>query len=252
MLGSSYGVSELAIIAAVFLIAGAVKGVVGLGLPTVAIGLLTALIGLSEGMVLMVIPSLVTNLWQALAGGALVTIVRRVWGLLLTIFIGAWIGVNIFGRSDTLLLTAFLGILLCAYAVFGLTSPKLPQPGRHEGWLSPVLGIINGIVTGLTGTFFIPGLPYLQTLGFPRDALVQAMGILFLVSTAALAVALAGHGRVDANIGSVSAFATLPALLGMGLGARLRQRLSEQRFRQALFIALLLLGLYIALRALMF
>ena len=131
MLGSTYEAPELAIIAAVFLLAGIVKGVVGLGLPTVAIGLLAALIGLSEGMVLMVIPSLVTNLWQALAGGALVTIVRRVWGLLLTIFVGAWIGVNIFGRSDAVLLTAFLGILLCAYAMFGLTSPKLPSPGRH-------------------------------------------------------------------------------------------------------------------------
>lgn len=250
MLGSTYEAPELVIITVVFLLAGIVKGIVGLGLPTVAIGLLAALIGLSEGMVLMIIPSLVTNIWQALAGGALVTIVRRVWGLLLTIFVGAWIGVNIFGRSDTILLTAFLGIMLCAYALFGLTSPKLPSPGRHEKWLPPVLGVINGGLTGLTGVFFMPSVPYFQALGFTRDVMVQAMGILFLVSTVALAIALAGHGRVNVEIGAVSAIATLPALLGMGLGARLRRRLSEQRFRQALFIALLLLGLYIALQAL--
>lgn len=250
MMGSTFGAPELAIIAAVFLLAGAVKGVVGLGLPTVAIGLLAALIGLPEGMVLMVIPSLVTNLWQALSGGALKTILSRVWPLLLTVFIGAWIGVNIFGRSDVSLLTALLGILLCAYGVFGLTSPKLPSPGRHETWLSPALGVINGTLTGLTGTFFIPGIPYFQVLGFSRDVLVQAMGVLFLTSTAALAIALAGHGRVNVEIGAVSAFATLPALLGMVLGARLRRRLSEQRFRQALFISLLLLGIFIAVRAL--
>ncbi|MCZ6587047.1 MAG: sulfite exporter TauE/SafE family protein, partial [Alphaproteobacteria bacterium] len=129
---STYGAPELAIIVAVFLFAGAVKGVVGLGLPTVAIGLLTALVGLSEGMVLMVIPSLVTNLWQALAGGALKTIVRRVWGLLLAVCIGAWVGVDLFGRSDTALLTALLGVMLIAYSVFGMVSPKLPSPGRHE------------------------------------------------------------------------------------------------------------------------
>ncbi|MFT5182751.1 MAG: putative membrane protein YfcA [Alphaproteobacteria bacterium] len=250
MMGTTFGTSELAVIAAVFLLAGTVKGVVGLGLPTVAIGLLTALVGLSEGMVLMVIPSLVTNLWQALAGGALKAILRRVWTLLLTIFIGAWFGVNLFGRSDAILLTAFLGIMLCAYALFGLTSPKLPSPGRHETWLSPVLGVINGTLTGLTGTFFIPGIPYFQALGFSRDVLVQAMGVLFLTSTAALAIALAGHGRLNVEIGTVSAFATLPALLGMVLGARLRRRLSEQRFRQALFVSLLLLGIFIAARAL--
>lgn len=250
MLGSSFEASELALIAAVFLIAGGVKGVVGLGLPTVAIGLLAALIGLSEGIVLMVIPSLITNIWQALAGGALITIIRRFWGLLLAIFIGAWVGVNLFGRTDATLLTALLGIMLCAYALFGLTSPKLPSPGRHEGWLSPILGTISGTLTGLTGTFFMPAIPYFQALGFPRDTMVQAMGVLFLTSTTALAVALAGHGRLNLDIGAVSAFATLPALLGMVLGARLRRRLSEQSFQQALFISLLLLGLFIAVRAL--
>ncbi|MCZ6510807.1 MAG: sulfite exporter TauE/SafE family protein [Alphaproteobacteria bacterium] len=251
-MGSTYGAPELAIIVAVFLFAGAVKGVVGLGLPTVAIGLLTALVGLSEGMVLMVIPSLVTNLWQALAGGALMTIVRRVWGLLLAVCIGAWVGVDLFGRSDTALLTALLGVMLIAYSVFGMVSPKLPSPGRHEGWLSPVLGAISGVLTGLTGTFFMPGVPYFQALGFSRDIMVQAMGVLFLVSTASLAVALGGHGRLDTEIGAVSALATVPALLGMVLGARLRRRLSEQRFQQALLAALLLLGSYIAVRSLAF
>ncbi len=250
MMGTDYGASELAVITAVFLIAGMVKGVVGLGLPTVAIGLLTAFIGLSEGIVLMVIPSLITNLWQALAGGALVTILRRVWGLLLAVCAGAWVGVELFGRSDTALWTALLGILLCAYAMFGLVSPKLTAPGRHEGWLSPVLGGVNGVLTGLTGSFFMPGVPYFQALGFPRDVMVQAMGVLFLVSTVALAVALRGHGRLDIEIGGVSALATVPALLGMVLGARIRRRLSEQRFRQVLLAALLLLGIYIAVRAL--
>lgn len=246
---AAYDTSELFIIAAVFLVAGTVKGVVGLGLPTVAIGLLTALIGLSEGMALMVVPSLVTNLWQALAGGALKDILRRLWFFLLTVFAGAWVGVNIFGRSDPALLTALLGLLLCAYAGFGLTSPKLPAPGRHEGWLSPVLGAINGVLTGLTGTFFMPGVPYLRSLGLSRDDMVQAMGVLFLVSTAALGVALGGHGRLDAGIGAVSALATVPALLGMVLGAQVRRRLSDQLFQQALLAALLLLGIYIAVRA---
>lgn len=249
MLGTTFGISELAVIAAVFLFAGAVKGVVGMGLPTVAIGLLTALIGLSEGMVLMVIPALVTNLWQALSGGALKEILRRIWFYLLTVVAGAWVGVNIFGRSDPAVLTALLGLLLIVYALFGFMSPKMPAPGRHEGWLSPVLGGINGVLTGLTGTFFMPGVPYFRALGLSRDVMVQAMGVLFLVSTASLGIALGGHGRLDVGIGAVSALATVPSLLGMVLGARIRRRLSEQRFQQVLLAALLLLGLYIAVRA---
>jgi len=245
---AAYDTSELAVIAAVFLFAGTVKGVVGMGLPTVAIALLTASIGLSEGIVLMVVPSLASNLWQALVGGALAEILRRLWLYLLTIIAGAWVGVNIFGRSDPALLTALLGLLLCAYAGFGLASPRLPAPGRHEGWLSPLLGSVNGVLTGLTGTFFMPGVPYFRALGFPRDVMVQAMGVLFFVSTAALGIALGGHGRLDTGSAAISALATVPALLGMVAGAWIRRRLSEQRFQQVLLIALLLLGLYFAAR----
>lgn len=245
---AAYDTAELIIIAVVFLAAGTVKGVVGMGLPTVAIALLTASIGLSDGIVLMVIPALASNLWQALAGGALAEILRRLWPYLLAIVGGAWVGVNIFGRSDPTLLTALLGLLLCAYAGYGLTSPQLPVPGRHEGWLSPLLGGVNGVLTGLTGTFFMPGLPYFRALGFPRDVMVQAMGVLFFVSTAALGIALGGHGRLDVGSAAVSALATVPALTGMVFGARIRRCLSEQRFQQVLLIALLLLGLYFAAR----
>ncbi len=76
------------------------------------------------------------------------------------------------------------------------------------------------------------------------------MGVLFLASTVALAVALSGHGRLDVDVGTVSALATVPAVLGMVFGARIRRQLSEQRFRQVLLVALLLLGIYIAVRAL--
>jgi uncharacterized membrane protein YfcA len=240
---------ELALIAAVFLLAGLVKGVVGLGLPSVSLGLLTALIGLPEAMALMLVPSFVTNLWQALAGGALAAIWRRLWRLLLAVCLGVWLGAGLLARGDTALLAGLLGILLALYAIVGLAAPRIPAPGRREAWLSPLVGAVNGLLTGLTGSFVVPGVPYLQALGLPRDVLVQAMGVLFSVSTLALGLALGGHGRLGPGLGAVSAAATLPALLGMALGARLRRHLSERRFRQALFAALLLLGLYIALRA---
>ena len=59
----------LALVAATFLLAGAVKGVIGMGLPTVSLAILTATVGLHAAMALMVVPSFVTNLWQAMVGG---------------------------------------------------------------------------------------------------------------------------------------------------------------------------------------
>ena len=66
-------------IAAAFLIAGTVKGVIGLGLPTVSLALLAVLIDLPTAMALLLVPSFVTNLWQAMVGGNGGAILRRFW-----------------------------------------------------------------------------------------------------------------------------------------------------------------------------
>jgi uncharacterized membrane protein YfcA len=75
--------------------------------------------------------------------------------------------------------------------------------------------------------------------------LIQAMGMLFTASTLALAVALQGNDLLTFELGSLSAAALLPAIIGMVVGRRIRQRLSEQLFRRVFFVSLLLLGAYI-------
>ena len=51
----------IAAITATFLLAGAVKGVIGLGLPTVSLGLLTAALDLPTAMALLIVPSFATG-----------------------------------------------------------------------------------------------------------------------------------------------------------------------------------------------
>ena len=240
---------SLAIIAVTFLLAGGVKGVVGLGLPTISLALLTAAFGLKEGMALMLIPSLVTNAWQGLVGGALLAILRRLWLMLLIVCVGVWIGVGILAKSDAQLLSGLLGAVLCLYSLVSLAALQIPPPGPHERWLSPVIGLVNGLLTGLTGSFVVPGTLYLQALGLNRDVLIQAMGVLYTVSTLALGVALADNRLLPPALGAVSAVAVLPALIGMVVGQRVRQSLSEAVFRKVFFGALLVLGLYIVGRA---
>ena len=205
---------------------------------------------MKTAMALLLLPSLVTNLWQAFAGGAFVAIVRRTWSLLLAMCLATWAGVHLLVRADMASLSALLGALLCAYAGLGLTRPQIPAPGRHEAWLSPLVGLVNGVLTGLTGSFVVPGVPYLQTLGLGRDALVQAMGIMFTTSTLALAVSLSGQSLLPGELWLASLVAVLPALVGMLLGQAIRQRLPEALFRRVFFASLVVLGLYIAASAL--
>jgi len=241
---------SLALIGLTFLLAGFVKGVIGLGLPTVSLALLTAGFGLIPAMGLMIVPSFVTNVWQAAQGGAGRQLVRRLWPMMAAVAAGIWLGGNVLVSGDTKFLTGLLGGLLCVYSVVGLTRYHIPAPGRAEAWLSPVMGGASGILTGLTGSFVIPGVLYLQSIGLDRNALIQAMGMLFSVSTLALAVVLGHHNLISVDLGTYSSGGVVPALAGMVIGQRVRGRLSEAAFTRVFFSSLLILGVNIAGRAL--
>ena len=235
----------LIMVGVVFCLAGFVKGMVGLGLPTVSLGLLSIIVDLPTAMALLVMPSLATNVWQALAGGQIGALWRRLWRFLLMAVVMVHLGAQLSTLVETQFLHRCLGALLLLYAISGLmTKPPQLSP-RLEMILGPVCGAINGLLTGLTGTLFVPGVMFLQSIGLPRDALVQAMGMLFAASTASLGLALYRHDLMPLSLGILSAAALLPALIGMQIGLGLRQRLSQDLFRQLFLIALGGLGGYI-------
>lgn len=228
-----------------FLIAGAVKGVIGLGLPTVSLALLTVALDLPSAMALLLVPSFITNLWQSVVGGNAKLILRRLWPFLVMATATVWIGVAALTRLDPFLLTTLLGALLITYSVINLGGIRLTVPAQYERWVGPLVGAVNGVLTGMTGSFVVPGVMFLQAIGLSRDVLIQAMGMLFTASTLALAAALQQANFLTVQYGILSAAAVLPAIAGMIGGQMLRQSLSEQRFRTVFFIALLILGAYI-------
>ena len=232
-----------------FLIAGTVKGVIGLGLPTVSLALLTVAIDLPHAMALLLVPSFITNLWQAVVGGSGREILRRIWPFLLMATVTVWLGATALTRVDLSLLSALLGVLLVVYSTVSLAGLRFKISTRQEIWVGPLIGSANGILTGMTGSFVVPGVLFLQAIGLSRDMLIQAMGMLFTASTLALAVALQGNDLLTTELGKWSAAALLPAIIGMALGQRIRQRLSEQLFRRVFFISLLALGAYIIVSA---
>jgi hypothetical protein len=164
--------------------------------------------------------------------------------------ITVWLGALALTRVNVAWLSALLGVLLLAYSVLSLTRPAIAIPRRSQRWAGPVLGTANGVLTGMTGSFVVPGVLYLQALALPRDTLVQAMGVLFTLSTVALAVCLRERELLSADLGLISAAAVVPALIGMLAGQRVRGRLSEARFRLMFFVALGAMGVTIIARSL--
>jgi uncharacterized membrane protein YfcA len=240
----------LAAIAGAFLLAGFVKGVIGLGLPTVSIGLLGLLMAPAQAAAILVVPSLITNVWQAAVGGGLLALAHRLWPMLAGICIGTVIGVAVLPHDDGGRATVWLGLALAVYAGFGLVKGHA-VPRHMETWLGLLMGAATGAITVATGIFVMPGTPYVQSLQFERDKLVQALGLSFTVSTVTLAVALAYTGHVRTSLAWPSFVALAAALVGMGLGQLARGRVKAETFRVCFFVGLMLLGAHLALRGLL-
>lgn len=240
--------STLFALFATFFAAGTVKGVTGMGLPTVAMGILGSLLSPLAAASLLIIPSFVTNVWQLLAGPSFIGIVRRLWTMMAGVVAGTLSSVYMLTGADTRLSTFLLGLSLTVYAVYTLFAKPYNVSPRHERWLSPILGTATGFVAGATGVFVIPAVPYVQALGFDRDDLVQALGLSFTVSTVALAIGLAIQGAFHLDGMTLSALAVVPALIGMWAGQYIRRAVTPAMFKRCFLTALALLGAEMMLR----
>jgi hypothetical protein len=245
----SFEPTLIGLIGLVLMLGGFVKGVVGLGLPTITMGLLSLAMAPAQAAALLVVPSLVTNVWQIAARAGLLALARRLATMLAGVCGGVAAGAGWLSGSASGAMSAALGVALFAYAALGLRAMHFQVAARHEHWLSPLVGVATGLVTAATGVFVIPAVPYLQALGMEKEELVQALGLSFLVSTLALALSLHSGGALRGSVALGSLLALLPALAGMGLGQWIRRRVHATLFKQLFFAGLLALGAYLSLRS---
>jgi uncharacterized membrane protein YfcA len=233
---------HLLAVVATFLFGGLAKGVIGLGLPTVAMGLLGLVMPPAQAAALLVVPSLVTNVWQLIDGPRVSAVWVRLRGMMVGVCIGTWASSGLLAGGPAHFATPALGGALVLYGAVGLAKIRLQVPPRMEWWGGPLTGLLTGLVTGATGVFVIPAVPYLGALGLERDELVQALGLSFTVSTLALAAGLAWHGALPLGAAGASSLALVPALAGMAIGGWLRKRVRPETFRLCFFLGLLVLG----------
>jgi uncharacterized membrane protein YfcA len=231
-----------------YLVAGFVKGAIGLGLPSIAIGLMALAMPPAQAAALLIFPSFVTNVWQMLAGPYLATLLRRFWLLLLGSVLGVWLGGGVLTSENSRIAAFGLGVALICYGVIGLTGVQFTVRRDWEKWLGLPVGFSTGLVAGATGVFVLPAGMYFQALGLNKDELVQMLGLSFTVSTVALAAILLRDGVLELGNLTGSLLAVLPALLGMVLGQRLRHSASPATFKTLFFSGMLLLGLAQAVR----
>ena len=235
----------LLFIAAAFLLAGFVKGAIGLGLPTVAMGLLAVTMPPAQALAIVIVPAIVTNIWQTFVGPYLRDILKRLWPLMVGVAAGIWLNRGMLTGPYAHYGTIVLGVLLVIYAVVGLSKFSFTVARRNEKWIGGIVGLVTGVISAATGVQVLPSMPYMQAIGMEKNELVQALGVFFTVATLAQAFNLTSSGLISAATALPGAIAMTCSFAGMFIGQAVRSRMQPEAFRRWFLISMILLGIYL-------
>lgn len=226
-----------------FFCGGIVKGITGMGLPLTAIALMSIVLDLQVAIPLLIVPIIATNIMQAFQGGHFSELMRKFWPMLIAAAIGVFAGTYALYRLDSSYLLIALGLLVFFYSLNNLCAIRLSCTERTLPIVSPVVGFLSGILAGTTGSIGIPVVIYFQALGMTKNLFVQALGIQFLITGTFLTLSLTREGGLSIQYATISALALIPSVIGMFAGKKLRDKVSEERFKTWLYVLLLLIGL---------
>jgi uncharacterized membrane protein YfcA len=230
----------IASICAIFVFAGIVKGFLGIGLPAAAMGLLTLIISPTEAISLLWLPILFTNIFQYGRARNKREIAMTYKWFAAAIFCSIFLTSLFINDYPTALLTVAIGIAMVVFSLnllFGLSLPV--GPGR--GWQVGV-GIVSGVLGGLSSIWSPPVAMYLMARNTPKDMFIGTTGFLFLAGCLPLGAGLVISGLITWPVIVKSLLGLLMTLTGFRIGEILRERISQDRFRQIVLVAFLIMG----------
>src|SRR3954454_15284595 len=228
-------------LAAVLFAAGMTKGVIGVNLPIVAVPLLSMIVPLPTAVAIVAIPLLLTNLTQACTGDPIPVALKALWPVLVGTAAGLVVGVHLLTSLSPEILKPVVGTALIAVAALMLLAPKLNCPNRFAPAAAPLVGVGGGILGGLAGQAGPIVFLYLLSRDINGSRFVQYSSLYIALTSVALTLALGGAGAIGFDSAAVSAVCTIPILLGMWVGQRVREGVSAGLFRK-LVLGMVMLG----------
>ena len=233
---------QITVVSSAFLAAGLVKGVTGLGYTTSALPVITLAVGLHTAMPLVLFPSMASNLTVMVGAGHFRTTLRRFLLLYLALLPGLGLGLALVLTADQDLAASVLGLVIIVYCAFAFWRPALRLTERQERAMQIPVGLLNGLINGFTGSQIIPLVPFMLSLRLEADRFVQAVNIGFTLSSLVMVFGLSQVGLLNWSTLLFSVAGIVPAILGSWVGAILRRRLPDTRFRLFVLSVLIVLG----------
>jgi len=245
-----YEYSTLAIISAAIFIGGIVKGVSGIGLPIVTIAVVVNFVPAPVALAIVVIPILVTNLWQAVRAGNLFAPFREFEPMILCFVVCLVITAHLIVNLDTKTMFGALGICVTIFSLSNfIRPPAKPLSLATRTWAAPLAGILGGILGGVSTIWGPPMMMYLVLLKLPKDIWVRVIGMVWFVGSVPLTLSYWANGILNEQTLPLSIYACIPGMAGILVGERLRNLIDQETFRKFLLAALFFIGINLIRRS---
>ena len=177
------------------------------------------------------------------------------WRQVAPFIIGGAIGVPV----GTMLLTSInpaylrtgVGVLLVLYSIYGLAQPAF-KPIKAGVPADAGIGVLNGLLAGVTG---LPGLIvtiWSQLRGWPKDVQRTVFQPVMLAAIVMNAVTLSLAGAVTAETVELYVLGLPLLLAGLLSGFKLYGKLDDAAFRKVILLLLLVSGLALIVPASIF
>lgn len=242
--------ATLAFIACAYLLGSVVKGVAGFGALLISVPIMSIVLEPAIAVALTSGSVLVSNIWQLRDSGHAAWAFNRFRVLLLVLLPATLIGSQFLAKVDPRLSGGVIGVMVVLYCVSRLLPLDLSISAHRRRFTDPLTGALAGLIGGATimsGSILIT---YLVALNLKKNEFVGAIALMYLVNAIPIYLTLSWFGRYTLDELIVSAALIAPALLGLWLGRRMRNRVSQVLFERIVTLMLVAIGLLLLYRAL--
>src|SRR5689334_18169794 len=224
------------IIAAVvcsLIVAGLLKGMIGVGMPVVALPLLSLFIDIKSAAMLLSMPLIFSNLPQALEGGKTGRCLMQLMPVILGMLPGLILGVRALLALDASVAKIVAGLVLMGVGGVTLLAPKLQLQSRLVLPTGITFGFFGGILGGIAAMAGPLVFIFLLAKGLRGQAFTKEASLYLVVSSGLLAILLTASPAFGWLDVAVSTAAMLPVALGMFAGQHLRDRIAPEKIGRA-------------------
>ncbi len=234
--------SLIALLTGSLVIAGLVKGVIGVGMPIVALPMLSMIVDVQTAVMLLSMPLVLSNIPQALEGGLVAQTLLSLAPVLAGMIPGVWIGVAVLLHVDPAVAKMAAGASVILVAALTLLAPKLQIKRRMIGPVGLGAGFCGGLLGGIAALAGPPVLIFLLAKGLSGRAFTKEASMFLVVSSVLLATALTSSRQFDWRDVLISTLATVPVVAGMLVGQKVRDAVPADAFKTLVVLVVLLSG----------